>query len=297
MSLTHDVDEQLEALGHPAMSSTERAKLTRSPEWADLRAGLYDEDVAVRDCADAVLSWRREVHLEQHDAAARVRARSLALYAIACTEPEVDAFRREELGGTVLAYDAMRSWVEQRRRLGPMQGYPDLRLPFDDLRTVRVEPDSTLGRLHDLCASLADLYRWQEGQAVAFVLADAVPVVSDIRATVRSSSSGTTIHLEMDLTAPPEEVRDQYAKLQRELLGRSMRLPKPSSFDAVSDYVLHGGSDYRSLARAISRRGTSRSAKWCRTTVARTWEWLTGEELSAEEVAHGVGGDDAGIVE
>lgn len=279
---TRHVQEALEDLGLPAATTQELRALYRTADWQELLDGVHDPATAARDCADVIAAWRRGAGLPagDDDEVARIRARSLTRYEAAAHDPDVQAFRAEVLAGRLMRLDDVREWV-RRQEVPPSQrrNLEDLALPFEDYRRVRVPPGSDLEALRTVAVRLVRRYGWTEDQAVAFILADAVPAVSGLMAGIRSTEAGDTIVLEVSPDVPADVVRARYSELQAEVNGRPYRAPKRQSLDVLSEWILTGRRSFRELARCWNRdHGGDVTTGAVREAVRRNWQAFTGAD-------------------
>ena len=93
-------------------------------------------------------------------------------------------------------------------------------------KSIPVWPGSVLDRLRSLSEKLAKTYRWQELQAVWFVLTGATPIVSPISMKVRTSQGEYSpdvaeITLTVEPWVPAERVEKVYRDLQLQVVSRT----------------------------------------------------------------------------
>jgi len=175
-------------------------------------------------------------------------------------EPEVQAFRQEVLGGTLISETEVANWIEEQSNndgrftvwiKAPLpegyhlkfdQGTPQLNQPFT-LRTLAgcslhsdileytspgqawvrgaaVRYGGVLFRLHQLCEMLSSRYRWQPDQAATFVLTGAIPLISAMDVKFLSANR---VQLTIDPALSPREVANTYKQLRFQMIGRRYR--------------------------------------------------------------------------
>ncbi len=94
-------------------------------------------------------------------------------------------------------------------------------------RYVQTYPGRTLDRLRKITEELSRLYRWDQPQAVWFVLTGEVPHVSAIKWDIRPHVSlplCSRILLEIDPTSTPQDVAEAYRSVRSQEFGRLRRL-------------------------------------------------------------------------
>ncbi|MBM3215000.1 hypothetical protein FJZ36_08815 [Candidatus Poribacteria bacterium] len=140
--------------------------------------------------------------------------------------PEVQAFRAEELGGTLLEPEAVRGWLEGRARWDARPRTAWLAYPHDDGWEGSVPAgNGALKRLKGLADALAERFDWSEPAAVRFVLADVEPLAAGIAGTIHVQSDPTrnTISLRIPTWVSAEEVAAAYCSLRRDAYARGAR--------------------------------------------------------------------------
>lgn len=99
---------------------------------------------------------------------------------------------------------------------------------------IRVDTGGTLERLHSLSERLAKSYRWEPGQATAFLLTGATPPVSVLRARIESVLTtgrhggmpgkwATRIVLSIDPMLSPAQVKKHYQAIRQQVVGKKKR--------------------------------------------------------------------------
>jgi len=168
-------------------------------------------------------------------------ARGVALSKILAHEAEqletVKEFRRQFLRGKTIKPASVPSWIRRRAqsegdptvwvrhprgRKGPVQASTEtLSYPTGDdvAETVPIRLGGVLWRLRELADDLAKQFPWRPVQAVLFVLAGAVPLVSKARRTVEESGYYPVVVLseepvEIEDGATPDKAGD-YAATRR----------------------------------------------------------------------------------
>lgn len=158
----------------------------------------------------------------------RLEALAEILAAEARQLPEVQAFRREVLGGRLLSEEEVPEWITRlieeeghKMREGKPWEYLSYTVPKDEWR--RVVPIrkgvGKLWQLKTLCRKLCRRYPlWQEAQAVSFVLCDDIPLIPKARIQIQFSSHfPPRIILNLDPRLSPEEVARIYAHYRAEV--------------------------------------------------------------------------------
>ena len=110
----------------------------------------------------------------------------------------------------------------------------------DCVKSVPVGGDGSLFELLVLSGKLCHEYGWEPAQAVVFLLADCVPVVSLFRATASFNleySSLCRITMTVDPVTTPRELAAKYAKLRRQLFTpqTGAKRTRPKRVRAISE--------------------------------------------------------------
>ena len=202
----------------------------------------------------------------------RQAALSRVLAAYAAREGEVARFRREVLGGRLLARGEVEEWVDrQAERDGPPTRWlvaplpPDVqpqagepltlalqacRVQVETLRYVvpddpwvRARPvaaEGVLGRLERLSRRLADRYGWHPAQATVFVLTGAVPLVDAVRVAWRRGAVPALdrIVLDLDPVLTPAEVAVRYRQARAQALGKALVRPQSEKHLALAVFAV-----------------------------------------------------------
>jgi hypothetical protein len=145
----------------------------------------------------------------------------------------VKDFRNSALGGRLLPWTAVEPWVKSQATEdgeptpGPRGGFLEYGVPDDNWRRLQpVAERGVLGSLRALAARLAKHYRWQEAQAVLFVLTDMIPRVSPLHVEMNWTcpfEAMSRITLTVDPALSPREVVDAYRKVRARFLGPRYR--------------------------------------------------------------------------
>jgi hypothetical protein len=179
---------------------------------------------------------------------ARRVALSVAIGKLAADDVDVAAFVKEVLGGRPLTAPQRGKeridtavWIERewnRERLSQEIDEDDQRLPLlryaplpvEDtsgrlralpIRTLPVVPGGTLDRLRLLAERLSTRYGWEPAGTINFILADATPSVSTLRARVdwhEDISALTRIILIVDPAKTPEQVANAYRRVRKKVV-------------------------------------------------------------------------------
>jgi hypothetical protein len=82
-----------------------------------------------------------------------------------------------------------------------------------------------LDRLRLLSERLAEKYKWTDGQATAFVLADRIPLIGSLDITLKRNSNPlfSRIVLEVDPTLSPREIAEAYRRKRLEIMPKRYR--------------------------------------------------------------------------
>lgn len=202
---------------------SEMGKPLSDEAWASLeKDGFADEirdvgDKAVQDTAERLRALRTTpksdpVPPRASPVASRVM-RGEELAAHAQRDPDVVAFRRDVMRDQLIQLDDIESWITSRAM--PATNWSQSGW---QIRCVEFPKDGWTGRcatteggdlerLRTLASRLATTYRWQPGQATAFVLTDACPIVG-VRVTWTSGGlhDGAAQVDYVPPGTPPEEV-------------------------------------------------------------------------------------------
>lgn len=260
--------KKVEALLGRPLTEDEFGHLAESWEWTNLiRGDDLDDRVALQDCVDEVESIPRAAATDdavtREEARAsvevgsmpagevrRLRAKALALAALASEEPAYLAWRDEH--PTFLPLAEVDRWEGSEGELADLQR---------------------------LCEQLARSYGWDAHQARGFVLTDAVPVPPWVRVTTRRDSHRwrERIALDIDPDTPAEVVTRIYNETRR-AMGRSHRPPDASTLDMVADWAGKMCPDRLPLRKWSEQYGISQAS--ARRKLWNGWEYLTGERFS-----------------
>lgn len=218
---------------------------------AELREGLVSADVVATKVR----------HLEQYLGTApssdspgvrtatsgeRESPRELAisdLFAInAAKRKDVQRYRAAHLPDGLITVDEIEDWVLERTPNGRTPLRPArqsdvvLTVPAPGFarmsRAVVRVTNAPLAGLAKLTKTLAKYYLWSEGQAAAFVLAGATPIVRTITGSIQRVfplQARTRITMVIDPMATPREVMDWYANVRRGLLGEGSKPKAPTA--------------------------------------------------------------------
>jgi hypothetical protein len=258
------LDRELQRRGHGATTVTEWRWLRgEGTEWL---AGL-----TVSDLVDKI-TGRRARHKSNRlpaepgtiptNLAKLATALSLHLADLAEQRDDVHRFRAAHLDGHTIPVDDVGAWIERAARGVRPSMYvtaaaPDGWQPGDPIPTdaygaevrvvdypigryrgsVPVRAGHVLDHLRVLADELAAAYAWQPGQASAFVLSGAVPVVQMIHNTAHPARALITLSVHPLLA--PDQLTPMYAH-RRDRIGRRVRITD-STLDLVT-FVLEQGN-------------------------------------------------------
>jgi hypothetical protein len=141
----------------------------------------------------------------------------------AAKEPDVVAFRQQQLGDRLLRLDEVATWIAK-------QGVEDGEGRRGDiLEYVGSDPwplrhpateGGVLDSLRSLSSRLARIYGWQPFQASTFVLTGVPPLIAGIRSEAIGGiplSSTTRIVLDVDPASTPRDVMQHYSRVRGRL--------------------------------------------------------------------------------
>ena len=150
------------------------------------------------------------------------------LYAyLAEEDPEVVSTRDLLLGGHLLGWTDLESWIADRSAANPaasqeLNESPPLILTYalPDTATAastRISRDSDLTQLHRLAQTLAGYVGWHPAAATTWILTGVTPLVTPVRVTVNNRSTRRygnrpTIDLRVDPDVTPKELARIYAQ-------------------------------------------------------------------------------------
>lgn len=224
----------------------------------EILVGLADESSS-RAMPSALAA---EVRLDNREGR-RGWAASLLEWREARQRPSVVAYRREVLGGSLVAHGEGGAWVGARAELEgePARLYlcrlrqpPALAddngyvgaVPFSggghvievqprqlrfvarngDWRyetAVTVSPGGALDELRVIAEAMASEHRWHPAAAADFVLTDSVPLRPSVTASVTVGVGGGVVHLGADLRADPAAVARAFRRARAKWLGPTTR--------------------------------------------------------------------------
>jgi hypothetical protein len=260
--------------GKHLVEKTAGRELTAS-EWKRLRPDASFEAMLYGtsrpdECADQLEAWAKEAAVDR-DAGesgaitpaeiAHARALTAAVYDRATQAEEVLEFRARHLASLVTV-EGIPGWVRSTRRRdgGPPFAGPLLRYPGDgEQRAMSTAAGGVLNELAGLAEGLADRFTWQPAQAVAFVLADAVPIVGVLRATT-THRAGLPVYITVRASAEmsPESVYRAFVQERDKIEGRRYRPLNVNVWEAVEFAAFRSSLTWRSLRMRWSDDGRSR---------------------------------------
>ncbi len=253
-----------------------RGAVVRDDEWEWLEWRYGDEITnqlagdLVDDLADSPLATKETREPVERGDGPGGTSRSAALSALCALEAhdrdDVHAWRTQVLDGTLLPYDeTLEAWLRDRAAIeGPREllAYSTPDATF--VRRVAVAPGSVLDDLRVVADDLARDYRWQPAQAVVFVLTGGVPVIPEVRVTVRRSSSpaASCIVLEADPWTDPRRLADIYQRVRTDATNRRrFRLPDKKSL-AVVEFVANRNGEPTEAVRKEWNKTQRANPEW-----------------------------------
>jgi hypothetical protein len=224
----------------------------------------------------------------------RQAAISILIAESAREEPDLQAFRREVLGGKLLDASQLGEWIEaQATRDGPATLWlkvplPDsyrvefgndsprlnkplvelygsticppevleYALPDQPLRAVAIRAGGLLFHLRELCEVLASRYGWLVDQTVTFVLTDAIPLVSaiDYETKARQPLVLSRLLMTVDPSLSPREVSATYKRVRTQILGRRYRTMSQKHIQLALFTVEHKGKRAKQQMQVWNRQ-------------------------------------------
>jgi hypothetical protein len=191
----------------------------------------------------------------------------------------VKEFRGRVLGGTLIEYDTIDTWINERLKEDRTQqstSVPErhtyLYMEWVGPNKVDVErvpalPGGTLERVHDVGIRLADRFLWSKAQATGFLLCGSVPRISAIRLSFRRGSMPSLVRIVMDLDPAlnPRKIAALYRDAQLSLIAgrqrqRSLTL-KHLSLAVFAAENYRDGKTYREL-RTVWNRKHRANPRW-----------------------------------
>lgn len=250
---------------HPQLSAKVRTWLVKDPVFEGFRDGVDDVEnvvelirsrVTQEDLAGAELS--DEVHGIGTPAEGAYRvARSLLAYESAAGDEAVLAFRSAVLDDMLLAPEGVAAWVDaQWHEAGPPYDAGILEYPSKGHVGIRSLPRSGhLTELRALSERLAASHGWQRGQATAFVLTDAVPLVPVLGVTTDPGTSTVTIRASAELSE--RTVAEAYSQARRKLTKGRRRLLPGQVWEVVGFVASRSARSWGELRLAWNREHRS----------------------------------------
>lgn len=238
-----NIREELAAtVGHP-VSDAEWSVLVADGWVGEVEVGAWDVDDlaakyrALRAAFGGVRPPRSRVVAAPPvpaRLAARARAVSRVVAALAGEHPSTVAWRAEHLPGGLLAVDELEEWLATVQ--GPAGG-DGVRVAWPRRAGERWEEVPVVGHgpvlagLARVAAGLARTHRWQPGEATLFVVAGEVPYISPVtyaaawRSPTFRVADGLASHsvtsrltIEVDPVVRPEELAASYRQVRRRFL-------------------------------------------------------------------------------
>jgi hypothetical protein len=259
LSIESGVREELEkALGLSKGALPERLwkYLTHRSLVAQYIRREISRDALVRECTAAIefLGLERTVYgsapmltqQQRERAADHQTVLAILLAGEARADRELQHFRQVELNGKTLSPPELDAWLHQQGEIDKSEpvGDESWRLlvcagPDDTPIALQARSGGTLEKLRVLAERLARQFSWNVMQATRFVLSDTVPAVPVIKLHVdysRRWPGATRIILDIDPTASPRLVAEQFRKRRQSLFTRRLRLlgPRPLKLAAFT---------------------------------------------------------------